>query len=498
MHERHDPTKNATFLPSISNMYVATLANKNITRDIPCLSKTMPVKEHLNHLRKDGVFYYPYALYSAGHAKDYGDECMISKRDPEVFILGDSGGYQIGTGVTKYPWNDPIEQKKVQIETLKWLEKNCQYSMTLDLPPWALLRNKEARKAGFNNFQTCFSGTIGALETFIEHRVPGATSFLNILQGETTDAMDDWYDHVVQYNSVEKYGDRAFEGFAFAGRQSYCFFSILRRLIRMRDDEVFKDGTVLHFLGSGKLNNAAAFSRIQQMLREQTGLDIKITFDAASPYISAASGKVYAGIVIKPDDVTFDYMALPATTQNDAWEYIEGGKMANDPIRLHMPHGRGPVKINIFHEPHLLTNSPVVKDITYKDFYVTKEVKKYEGTGKNRTLVGTDQKIQVDSLAYAVAMAHNVYVHIDGILRMNEIFNNGELGKRLPGKYSKLDNIIKLVFNSKTPLKTLEEKERWLTSFTGRGRRVKAPISTDHTFDLVFSKQVVDGQDNIL
>ncbi|NJO60979.1 MAG: hypothetical protein HC836_22795 [Richelia sp. RM2_1_2] len=64
----HDPNKNATFLPSISNMYVATLANINITREIDCL---VPTKEKLNHLKNTGAFFYNWALYSYGHAKEY-------------------------------------------------------------------------------------------------------------------------------------------------------------------------------------------------------------------------------------------------------------------------------------------------------------------------------------------------------------------------------------------------------------------------------------------
>ena len=498
MELKHNKEKNATFLPSISNMYVAALANENITRDIPCLSKTMTVKEYMNHLRPGGIFYYPFALYSAGHAKNVGakkaekynyDTCMISQKSDETFILGDSSGYQFGTGANKYPWSDPVEQKRVQIDTMKWLEDHCNASMTLDLPPWALMRNKEARKAGFDNFQNCFDATVGALETFIENRTPGATQFLNILQGETTDAMDNWYNHVVEYNKPEVYGDRAFEGFAFAGRQSYCFFSILRRLVKLRDEGLLNNGPVLHFLGSGKLNNAPAFSRIQQILREQTNSNLMITFDAASPYLSAANGKVYADIILQPDNVTFDYQALPGAQTNkyNVYDYVEGGKMADEIVRLHMPHGRGFIKKDIYGNESLWDNSPIVKDIRYKDIYTLRDAKQKEIDNGNDN--GTGKMVQIDSLAYVVAMAHNVYVHIEGIRRMNDIFNSGEMKTRLPGKYDTLDSIIKQVFNSKDPMSILEQREEWLVSFTGRGRRVKAPISTDDTFGLFFSKQ---------
>ena len=69
--------------------------------------------EGLNFLNPEkGMFTYPTALYSAGHAclnmEQVNDrDSMVVNRDREFStIVGDSGGYQIGRGVIKFDWKD--------------------------------------------------------------------------------------------------------------------------------------------------------------------------------------------------------------------------------------------------------------------------------------------------------------------------------------------------------------------------------------------------------
>ena len=88
--------------------------------------------EGLDFLKNVNSYYhYPYGLYSAGHAhlditKSHADEPMIQDRDRNVVkvMLGDSGGFQIATGVMKMDWanakdpNDPVQvQQYVREDT---------------------------------------------------------------------------------------------------------------------------------------------------------------------------------------------------------------------------------------------------------------------------------------------------------------------------------------------------------------------------------------------
>ena len=63
---------------------------------------------------------------------------MIQKRDREhSFILGDSGGFQIATGVIKCDWKNFKTDDDLRITILNWLEHTADYSMVLDVPTLA-------------------------------------------------------------------------------------------------------------------------------------------------------------------------------------------------------------------------------------------------------------------------------------------------------------------------------------------------------------------------
>ena len=66
--------------------------------------------EQLNWLDpQKGLFPYRWSLYSGGHAnldlaKQDWSEDMVRNRDPNSFILGDSGGFQIAKGLWEGDW----------------------------------------------------------------------------------------------------------------------------------------------------------------------------------------------------------------------------------------------------------------------------------------------------------------------------------------------------------------------------------------------------------
>ena len=95
--------------------------------------------------------------------------------------------------------------------------------MTLDVPTGPLLKTGYK----YSSFQACLDKTLDHLEFFRTHRKPGATKFLNVLQGNTTQQTDKWYDAVKHYE---------FEGWAFAGLLRHNFYNLCRRIIKMADD----------------------------------------------------------------------------------------------------------------------------------------------------------------------------------------------------------------------------------------------------------------------
>ena len=108
----------AIFLPAISNFYVRKISQHYADATDMFPPERIPAGfehelEGLNIFDKDkGYVYYSHGLYSAGHANldlegSKVDDGMVVNRDRETTVLvGDSGGYQIGTGAWKLDWSE--------------------------------------------------------------------------------------------------------------------------------------------------------------------------------------------------------------------------------------------------------------------------------------------------------------------------------------------------------------------------------------------------------
>lgn len=147
---KHVDGKNrAVFLPSVSCMYVTSI-NRSLDglRPVglsPVLHPdgTLKSLDYINYVPKkqdDWLFYWPYNLYSAGHARldpaeSQVKEPMIQNRDrAKTVILGDSGGFQIATGVFKVDWESEAAMQEMRESILRWLEYSSTYAMILDFP----------------------------------------------------------------------------------------------------------------------------------------------------------------------------------------------------------------------------------------------------------------------------------------------------------------------------------------------------------------------------
>ena len=271
----------AIFLPSISGFYNTFISKQRQEKYVP--KDRIPAGfeegvEGCNFLNMDkGYYTYNHALYSAGHAqldiaKSDVQESMVQKRDKEnTWILGDSGGFQIGKGVINFDWQRFWEQKgdkgyvgsadKTRLAILNWLEHTADHSMILDIPAWAAAPvNRE--RTGLTSFNDCLKGTLFNNDFFLKNR-KHETKFLNVLQGGNNAEADIWYNAVKHYE---------FEGWAMGGNNMRDIDLAIRRLIVLRDEGLLESGRdVVHFLGTSKLEWAVILTAIQRKLREQRG-----------------------------------------------------------------------------------------------------------------------------------------------------------------------------------------------------------------------------------
>jgi len=382
----------AVFLPAISNFYVRKISQHyaGVTDMFP--PERIPKGfenglEGLNILDKEkGYVYYSHGLYSAGHANldldgsKVDDGMVVNRNREDTVLVGDSGGYQIGSGAWKLDWSNfetGADWQKTRCGIMTWLEEYCDYSMTLDIPLWAYLPQYRDR-TGLKDPKDCLEKTIYNHKFFIENRIPGKTKFLNTLHGANWETSENWYQNVKEFNDPKVYGDRAFEGYAMAGDHAGDAELLLRRLIRMRDDGLLAgDDVWIHVLGISVLPWGCYLTAIQRQLREHVNPNITISFDAASPYITASKGLAY------------DYPDLNA----NAWSYktkkLNWRQDISNPTQPWMYEGEIGSRLNM-------------RDINYMQPGMLNRNKK-------------EAKSSWDSLSYILIQAHNTEYHIRGM-----------------------------------------------------------------------------------
>jgi hypothetical protein len=481
MPDRKDLTTSnkdySVFLPSISSFYSKFIAQAQKRPDFVTPERMPDGFEYgidgFDFLKpKEETYYnYKWGLYSAGHAtrdtaKSDVQEPMIQKRDREkTFILGDSGGFQIATGVIKCDWPNFKSDDTLRSQILNWLEHTADYSMVLDIPTLAAAPPLNA-KTGLTNWVDCLEYTMHNNDYFVRNR-QGKTKFLNVLQGNNEQQADDWYGAVKHY---------PFEGWAMAGYNMKQLHLALRRLIVMRDEKMLDPGRdLVHYLGTSKLNWSCIFTQIQRSLREDVNENMMITYDAASPFITTAKGQAYTQHVHR----------------NKKFSYVM--EQAVDDKRFQ--HSEIPFPYN----------SPIGERMTMGDIC-------HMGPGMLNKL-GKEGKTSWDSFSYFLLMAHNVYQHIEACQRANTLADiattrykphHHEWTKSKPGQNEfdlwvprdviYVTEFIKKLFKSENPMQMLDEGEAMLTNFSGMKSIKSSQGAFDSLFDAGDTVQESDGE----
>lgn len=293
----------AIYLPAISFGYAKFAHNGTFSRPLPFTA------QDLNFLApKTALFHYPWALFSAGQAaksiKENDPPTMVSERDRNrTIVVGDSGGFQVQGDTIKF--RGPATVRRM----MRWLEAQTDYSMVLDFPTGGIKSGQIAKHtarlrseghgdlldqaAQFNRQAADFNAALVQTslnnQQFVVERTPGATKFLNVLQGRTDAESKAWYEHVKHY---------PFEGWAFAGGNRTDFSLLLQRLIDLRDDGILENMPWLHILGVSELDLACLYTVVQRAVRRHINPTLQISLDSASPYKTASVYEAYAGCIL--------------------------------------------------------------------------------------------------------------------------------------------------------------------------------------------------------
>ena len=392
----------AVYLPAISGFYVTQLQKMDANpTEWRCPEGFEKGTAGMNFLDPENSYYhYPWGLYSGGHAhldttKSDEREPMIQGRDrSKTMILGDSGGFQLATGVIKMDWSnakDPNDPARTEFcnKILTWLEHTADWSMTLDVPAFAAV-GKLSERTGLTEFQDTLDISLLNLDYFMKNRTPGATKFLNVLSGSNEENSKTWYDAVKRFSTKsfvqEAYGDenRTLEGYAFAGINMKHMYSVLSRILDLREDGLLEGKDWIHFLGTGRLNWACHLTSIQRQLRKHDNPNVTLSYDAASPFVNTAYGQTYTHNEFRAK--RFGYFMDRAFDNKD----MKGSTM-----------------------PMPFAHSPIMSRLTVGDICVLG----HGDTNRN----GKECTTSWDTLSYALYMGHSVYNHITATQEANRL-----------------------------------------------------------------------------
>lgn len=330
-------------------------------------------------MKDNGSFFYPYGLFSAGHAnldnvKAEKSEKYIRARDDDTIVIGDSGGFQIATGVLSMDWKNETSVDKMRMKILRWLEETADYSMILDVPTYTI---EKSPQAGMKNMKDCLDKTRENIDYFIKHRRDGMTKFLNIIQGRSVKESCEWYDMIKDY---------PLEGWSLAGNNTVDLEMSLTHIIRMRDDKKLnQDQHWLHFLGVSRLHASCIFTTIQRILRKTVSDNITISYDASSPFLAPAKHLIYTGNILDQElrSPKFTFRMDPVI---DSPEMVHDDRLVGDFLRSIYP------------------------DFTNKTWIS-------ENTRVNEICVRSDKDASTtwDTMSYIYVMSHNLEMQIQAI-----------------------------------------------------------------------------------
>jgi hypothetical protein len=477
----------ALFLPAVSSFYISGLGKQRKGEQYFDPAR-IPAQfngdvEKLNFLNsKEGLYYYKWGLYSAGHANldttvNDPSESIIREREAGTFMLGDSGGFQILKAQWPADWKDPncpramIKRKAV----LNWMDTYMDYGMCLDIPSQSLstfhIKDPKTGKSahGISTIEEAITATHINNEYFIKNR-NGNCKFLNVLQGRNHTQSDDWYEEMKKYCDPNVYPDNHFNGWAFGGQNKIDVHLMLRRLVNIIHDGLLVEGKhdLIHCLGVSILEYAVLFTDIQKAIRKYHNPSLRITFDCASPFFSAAKGLAYFNNSIEHNkkwSYSMEKTAEKKSYANDNRKYSDG------------------VLADGIHK--IFTDSPVTDLMTMKDLC-------YRGQGFIGQH-GKETKTSWDTLSYTLVQSHNVYTHLSAVQEANRRYETGIMPKMVMNQFDDqhFGEIVDKIFAQNDRQKSLDMIEShssfWMQMKSGsQGFSGKKAMNAMTMFDQLF------------
>lgn len=292
------PHDAAIYLPAVNAMY------NNVFRQGIQASRPWPNDITLDDLAfwsgNSRLFNHKFALHSLGNYDVQSSPTgpMFAGKRRNFTLVGDSGGYQIGTGTmggliglqSGMSGIDAVKAWGENFHAKQWivnmLEANVDYAITIDMPLWAMTNS--GLKSAFHNCteDQLLAMTVENLAMIEEVMDPEGPKWLNVIHGTNPANTVRWW------NSVKHFRHGGWSLAGAAGSRG-GLANVLSIVLRMRDEQAFDPGNDwLHVLGVSQLGWHIFLTAIQQQLRTNNP-QIQISYDSATPFTSACNRDQY-------------------------------------------------------------------------------------------------------------------------------------------------------------------------------------------------------------
>lgn len=477
----------AYFLPATSGFYSTYVGKQRYGNyvDPARIPKSFASGvESLNYLDPDkGQFYYDHCLYSAGHAnldltkQDDSEDMFRNRNRATSWVLGDSGGFQIGKGVWPADWKDPNcpQAMKKRKQVLTWMDTLMDYGMGLDIPAWVARSPAGVAATKISSYAEAVQGTYINNDYFINNR-NGNCKFLNVLQGENHADAEDWYQRMKHYCDPKKFSNH-FNGWGMGGQNMCDIHLVLKRLVALRFDGLLEKGHQdwMHFLGTSKLEWATLLTDIQRAVRKYHNPNFTISFDCASPFLATANGQIYIQTETE-DRKKWVYRMVPSA---DDKKYALDTRLFKDVV----------IQDGLFKN---FESSPIIDAVEIKDICI------YKPGDLNK--IGKEGRTSWDSFSYAIMMGHNVWMHINAVQEANRQYDAGRVPAMLvQEKFDRVffKDIVEAIFATSDrgiADAVVEEYSRYWMSIIGtRGATGKKTVNASTNFAKFFDESNTDS-----
>ena len=156
--------------------------------------------------KPDCFFYHPFSLISAYYGLNYPNFRERFGIPKEVFLLGDSGGFQ---NVTKKADLFPLK-------VLRWQERNVDLGFILDVPPYDFTGTAQFGGSAAERFDESLKQTRENAEIMADNRETKMPLY-GVIQGETFKQMTTWYEALKDLN---------FDGYSLSPKPSFDPFAV--------------------------------------------------------------------------------------------------------------------------------------------------------------------------------------------------------------------------------------------------------------------------------